>query len=95
MAVLATLFERAFVRIRVAIETTRKLHVPVARRPARHVRLVALLAGHLYVQTSQRITRLGMVELFGCFPIVEIVALQAVVSELSLVGIFMAGQTIL
>ena len=96
MAILAPLrFERPFVRIDVAVDASRKLHVFVPRRTAGRVGFVALLAGNLLVLTGQGIAGLRMVELLGGFPIREVVALQAIVSKLSFVGIFVACNAIL
>lgn len=56
MAVFATLFERAFVRIDVTIDAGPKLHVLVAHWTTRHIGFVALLACHLVVLTGERIS---------------------------------------
>jgi len=48
----AALFEGTFVRIHMACRASVKLHVLVASGSARLVRLVAFLAGHLYVQAG-------------------------------------------
>ena len=96
MAVLATLgLERAFVGIDVAIDARVKLHVVIARRSAGFVRLVALFARHFLVLPGQRIASLVMVEILGFFPIHEVVAFQAVVSEPSFVNILVARNAIL
>ena len=95
VAILATLLERPLVGIDVAVDASRKLHVFVARGTAGPIGFVALFAGHLHVLTGQGIAGLRMIELFGGFPIREIVALQAVVAELSFVGIFVTCDAIL
>jgi len=83
------------VRIDVAVDAFRELHVLVANRAAGRIRLVAFLARNLDVLASQEKARLGVIKLFGGLPIGEVVALQAVVTELALVRIFVAGDAIL
>ena len=96
VAVLAAFgLERAFVRVHMAIDAGRELHVLVADRPARHIGLMTFLAGHFDVLTGQRITRLRVIELLGGFPIHEVVALQAVVAELAFVRILVTGDALL
>jgi hypothetical protein len=92
---LAALLEGTFVRIDMAVDTGLELHVPVTRRTAGHIGLVALLACDLDVKTRQRIAGLGVIELVGRFPIRVIVTLQAIVSELAFVHIFVARHAIL
>lgn len=58
VTVFATLLERAFVGIDVARRASIEPHVLVARRPARHVGLVTLLASYLNVEPGQWIARL-------------------------------------
>src|SRR5437868_537952 len=65
----AALFERASVRIDMAVDASLELHVPVTCRNTGHIRFVALLTVHLEVQTCQRIACLGVIELFGGLPI--------------------------
>src|ERR1700687_5422439 len=91
----ATLLEGAFVRIDMAVDAGLELHVPVACRTARYIRLVALLAIDLDVKTRQRIAGLGVIELFCRLPIHVIMTLQAIVSELAFVHIFVARYAIL
>lgn len=88
-------FERAFVGIDVAVGAGIELHVLVACRPTRLIRLVAFFASDLDVETGQRIARLRMVKLIRGFPIRKVVALQAVVAELALMHIFVARHAIL
>jgi hypothetical protein len=95
VAVLAALFERSFVRIDMAVDARLELHVFVTRRSAGHVRLVALLAGNLDVQTGQWIAGLRMVKLVCRFPVCEVMTLQTIVSELALVHVLVAGHAIL
>jgi hypothetical protein len=96
VAVFASLrLERSFVRIDVAVEAGLEFHVLVTGRPAGHIRLVAFLAFDLDVKTCQRIPGLGVVELFRRLPVRKIMTLQAVVSELALVNIFVAWHAIL
>ena len=91
----AALFERASVRIDMAVDASLELHVPVTRRAAGHIRFVALLAVDLDVKTRQRIAGLGVIELLCCLPVRVIMALQAIVSELAFVDIFMARHAVL
>ena len=58
VAFLATLLERTFVRVDMAINASLKFHVLVTCRPARLVWLMALLACNLDVQSSQWVTGL-------------------------------------
>ncbi len=95
MTFFATLFEGAFVRIDMAVDARLELHVPVACLTAGHIRLVALLALDLNVKTRQRIAGLGVIELLCRLPIHVIMTLQAFVSELAFVHIFVAGYAIL
>ncbi len=91
----AALFERASVRIDMAVDASLELHVPVTCRTTGHIRFVALLTVHLDVKTRQRIAGLGVIELIGGLPIHVIVTLQAIVSELAFVHIFVARHAIL
>ena len=95
VAIFAPLLESSSVRIGVTIGASPKLDVLVTRRPARNVGLVALLAGHLSVRASQGIASLRVIELLGGFPVGEVVALQAVVSKLPLVRIFVTCHAFL
>ena len=91
----ATLLEGAFVRIDMAVDAGLELHVPVACRAARHIRLMALLALDLYVKTRQRIAGLGVIELLRRLPIHVVMTLQTIVPELTFVHIFVARYAIL
>ena len=82
-------------RIDMAVDAGLELHVPVARRPVGHIRFVALLALDLDVKTRQRIARLGVIELLCRLPVRVIMTLQAIVSELALVPIFVARHAVL
>ena len=95
MTFFATLLEGAFVRIDMAVDAGLELHVPVACRTAGHIRLVTLLALDLDVKTRQRIARLGVIELLCRLPVHVIMTLQAFVSELAFVHIFVARYAIL
>ena len=93
VAGLAGLFEAAVMDIGVAVSTLAERNPGVTRLSVRAWRM-ALLASDLGVQSSQRISRLGMVELLdGCdrFPVGEIVALLAVRAEAALVRIFVTS----
>jgi hypothetical protein len=91
----AALLEGAFVRIDMAVDAGLELHVFVAYRTAGHIWLVALFAGNLDVKAGQRIAGLGVIELIGRFPVREIMTLQAIVSELAFVHIFVARHAVL
>src|SRR5882672_5454905 len=65
----ASTFERALVRIGVAVDAGVKLHPFIFYGFLRSSREVALLAVHFCVQSRERILRLGMVELLCLFPI--------------------------
>ena len=93
VAGLAGLFEAAVMDIGVAVSTLAERNPRVTRLSVRAWRM-ALLASDLGVQSSQRISRPGMVELLdGCdrFPVGEIVALLAVRAEAALVRIFVTS----
>ena len=95
VARLAGLRERAVMRIGVAITAFRKWNPGESRLPARRRRGVALLARDRRVEARERESRLGVVELRRRFPVVEIVALEAVLAELSLVRVLMARPALL
>ena len=95
MAGLATLLERTFVGINVAIGASRKLHILVASRATRHIGLVALLARNLSVRAGQGIARFRVIKLLGGFPVRKVVALQAIVAELSFVRVFVTCHAFL
>ncbi len=78
-----------------AVNARLELHVFVTRRSAGHIWLVTLFAGDLDVKAGQRVASLGMVELLRGFPIREVVAGLAFVSELTLVRILVAGNAVL
>ena len=78
-----------------AVRASLELHVLVTRRPARLVWLMALLARNLDVQSSQRVAGLRVIELLCRFPIREVVTLQAIVSQLTLVHILVARHAVL
>src|SRR6516165_8425730 len=92
MAGLARFFEFAAVWIDVAVDAVGKLHVLVPYRPARCIGLVALIAGHLAVQSGQRIPRLRVIKLafLAHLPGFHVVALSALAPERSFVRIGMA-----
>ena len=82
-------------RVDMTVVAGLELHVPVACWAAGHIRLVALLALNLEVKTRQWIARLGVIELLCRLPVHVIMTLQAFVSELAFVHIFVAGYAIL
>ena len=91
----AALLERAFVRVEMAVQAGGEANAPESSWAARHVRLVTLFAGDLDMQTGQRVAGLGVVEILRGFPIVDVVTALAVLSELALVRISVAGEAIL
>ena len=88
----AGLLKFALVRIDVAVVALRKLHVFVARGSARSVGLVALFAGYFAMQACEWIACLGMVEILSRFPAFDVMALGAIIAELALVWIVVAGR---
>jgi hypothetical protein len=93
---LATLWrERPFVRIYVTVNAGAEFHVSESGWSARFIRLVALFAGHLDVHSRQRIARFRVVELLRRFPVVDVVTALAIVSQLALVRVRVAGKAVL
>lgn len=82
-------------RIDMAINARLELHVFITRRSAGHVRLMTLFAGNLDVEAGQRVASLGVIEPVCRFPVREVMTLQAIVSELALVHVLVAGHAIL
>ena len=78
-----------------AVNAGLELHILVTRRTTGYIRLVALLAGNLDVQTGQRVAGLGVIELVCRFPVREVMTLQAIVSELAFVNVLVARHAIL
>jgi len=95
VAVFAALLKSAFVRVEVAVGASREANASESRLPAGRVRLMTFFARHTDVQTSQRVAGLGMVEVLRGLPVVGVVAALAIVSELALVRIGVAGEAIL
>jgi len=87
--------ERSPVRINVTVDALAEFHIAKARRPARFVRLVALFAGHLDVHPGQRIARLRVIKVLGRLPIVDVVAVLALISQLAFMRVCVAGKAIL
>lgn len=94
MARFAALLERSFVRIAMAGRASIKLHILITSGSPRLVRFVTFLARHLTMQAGQRVAGLRMVELRGLLPVIHVMTTLAVVSELPLMRIGVAGQTI-
>ena len=70
VAIFAALrLERVVMRIGVAIDAICKLHVLESHRPSRRIGLMTLFASHLDVRPGQRISCLGVVEMFGVLPV--------------------------
>ena len=88
---IAGFFEFPLVRINMAGGACVELHVTIPCRSAGRIRLVALFAGYFRMQPGEGITRLGMVEVLGCFPALDVVTLGAFVAELTFVRIVVAG----
>ena len=87
----ALVLETSLVRIGVAIVAFAKRKSLVTGSAAR-IRRVALLAFHLLVQASQRVSGLVVIELSGSvLPIHKIVTLEAIGSQTPFVEIFVAG----
>ena len=96
VASLASLRKAAMVRITVAIGTLPERDSRIPRLIVRS-RCMALCAGHLSVQSGEWILGLCVIELPGShcdgFPVVVVMALQAIGAQPSLVLILMAGRT--
>lgn len=93
MAGFAGFLELATVWINVAVQTRAELHVSIPDRAPGGVRLVALFAAYLDVQTGQRITSLGVVKVLGFLPTFDVMAFRAFVTQLALVRIAVAWGT--
>lgn len=91
----AALLKRALVRVEMAVQAGGEADAPESRRTVMNVGLVTLFAGNLDVQTGQRVASLGVVEIFRGFPVVDVVAALAIVSELAFVRIRVAREAIL
>ena len=88
----ALVLEAALVRIGVAVVALAERQALVTRG-ASSIRRVALLAFHLHMQASQRIARLGVIELAGSvFPVDKVVALDAIRSQPPFVKIFVTRR---
>ncbi len=90
----AGLRESSVMRIAMAIRTFSELQSPEPRRLVRSGG-VALRARYWRVKPCQWKSRLGMIELRGCFPIRNIVALRAIWSQPAFVNIFVAACAVL
>lgn len=95
MARFAGLREGSAVRIGVAIHALAERDSREPRGASRRRRRVAFRAGNLRVKPGQRKPSLVVINFVRRFPVREIVALQAILPELSLVGILVAGNAIL
>jgi len=95
VARLAGLRERAVMRIGVAITALGKGNAGEPRLPARRRGGMALLARDLCVKARQRESRLGVIEICRCFPVVEVVALETILAELSFVRVLVARHALL
>ena len=91
VAGIAGFLEFPLVRVTMAGSAGVELHISIARRPARRIRLVTLFAGHFRMQAGKRVSSFGMVEIFGGLPVFYIVTLGAFVAELAFVRILVAG----
>lgn len=88
-------FEGSLMWVRMAGDAGIKLDSRILYGIIRSKGKVALVAGDLRVQASQRIFCLGMVELLYVLPVGEIVAALAVPAKLAFVGICVARDTFL
>jgi hypothetical protein len=95
MAGLARLRESSMMWIAVAVAAFRERDARESRRAARSGRRMAFFAGHLRVKSRQGVSRFAVIELLRRFPIHEIVALEAILAQLPLVRIVVAGNAIL
>jgi hypothetical protein len=78
VAMLTGFLELTVMRIEMTCIAGRKFHVFEARWAARGVGFVAFFACNGDVQTGERVTSLGMVELLGRFPISGVMAARAI-----------------
>jgi hypothetical protein len=95
VAMLTGFFELTVMRIEVTRIAGRKFHVFEARWPAWGIGLVAFFAGNGEVQTGERVTRLGVIELLGSFPIRGVMAARAILAQLPFVIVHMARHACL
>jgi hypothetical protein len=88
------LLKSSAMRVGMAIAAMRERNASVTRLVVRS-RSVAFLAGHLGMQSGERISRTGMVELTDSnrLPLVKIVALQAIGTQALFVRILMTSRT--
>ncbi len=91
MAGLAALGEGPFVRVGVTIGALAKSQAGEARLVVSAGR-VALLTSHLRMQSGQRKLGFAVVELRDVFPILEIVALLAVLPQSPVMLVLVAGD---
>jgi hypothetical protein len=95
VAMLTGFLELTVMRIEVTRIAGSKFHVFEARWPAWGIGLVAFFACDGDVQTGERVTRLGVIELLGSFPISGVMAARAILAQLSLVIVHMARHACL
>lgn len=94
MACITGLDEGAMVRVRVAIRALAERHARESRRPSGCCGRMALRAGYLRMQAGEGISRFGVIDFCGRLPVHKIVALQAILPELPVVNVLVAGHTI-
>lgn len=92
VAGIAGLLEFAAVRVKMAGAAGIEFHVLVASGAAGGVGLVALLAGDLGVQSSERIARFGVIEFLCGFPAFDVMAFCAFIAKLALVRVGVTGR---
>ena len=90
VAMLTGLFELTVMRIEMTRIAGRKFHVFEACSSAWGIGLMAFFACNGDVQTGERVTSLGMIELLARFPISSVMAARAVLAQLPFVIVHMA-----
>ena len=95
VAMLARFLELAAMRIHVTRRTGSELHVFETRGPTWRLWLVAFLAGHLKVQSGQRVPRFGVIELLGSLPIGRVMTAGTILAKLSFVYVLVATDAFL
>ncbi len=95
VAVLARFLELTPMRIEMARGAGAKFHVLEARGAARCIGLVTFFAGDFDVHAGKRIAGFGVIEVFCCLPILGVMAGGAILAELTLVVVLVAGDAFL
>lgn len=95
VAMLARFLELTPMRIEMARGAGAKFHVLETRGAARCIGLVTFFAGDFGVQAGEWVPGFGMIEVFCCLPILGVMAGGAILAELTLVVVLVAGDAFL